>query len=212
MRFEFHLDEKVGGFIVEVSEVAGEEITAMTVFEMTPELFDGIEFGGVGREPFEREPGEAFQQFADGGAFVHRTVVPDDDNFTGDLSEEFAEEAGDAGGIEGAVDESLKVQVATKGFRRDGQSGDGGDFFAGAGELAENGATASLRPGAAAEGRELNAGLVDQHHLGVFGGPFFTIAGHSVFDQAAMRDSSRCEARFAGFCKVNPFLSSQRQK
>ena len=129
MRFEFHLDEKVGGFVVEVFEVAGDEITTMTVFEMTPELFDGIEFGGVGREPFEREAGEAFQQFADSGSFVHRAVVPDDEDLAGDLSEEFAEEVGDAGGIEGAVDEGLKVQVATKGFRRDGQSGDGGDFL-----------------------------------------------------------------------------------
>ena len=120
MRFEFHFDEKVGGFVVEVFEVAGDEITTMTVFEMTPELFDGIEFGGVRWEPFEREPGEAFQQFADGGAFVHRAVVPDDDNFTGDLFEEFAEEVGDAGGIEGAVNEGLKVEIAAERLRGEG--------------------------------------------------------------------------------------------
>ena len=101
MRFEFHLDEKVGGFVVEVFAVSGDEIATMSVFEMAPELFDGVEFGSVGREPFEREPGEAFQQFADSGAFVHRAVVPDDEDLAGDLSEEFAEEVGDAGGIEG---------------------------------------------------------------------------------------------------------------
>jgi hypothetical protein len=196
---EFGLDEEVGGFVVEVVEIAGNQIGTVSVFQMAPEWFDRIEFGGVGREPFERESGELFEELANGGSFVHGAVVPNDDDVAAEMFQEVAEEGGDAGGIEGAVDERLEVEVASKGLRRQGQGGEGGDFFAGAGELTENGSNASQRPGAAAKGRELESGFIDQHHMRVRGGPFFTIAGHSVFGQAAMRDSSRWLARLSGF-------------
>ena len=90
------------------------------------ELFCGIEFGGVGREPFERETGKSFVEFADGGSFVLRAVVPDDDDLAGDLFEEYAEEECDAGGIEGAIDEGLEVQVAAERLWSDGRGGDMG--------------------------------------------------------------------------------------
>lgn len=206
------MDEEVGGLVVEMVEVAGDEVGTVTVFEVAPEGFDGIEVGGVGREPFECEAGALLQESADRGTFVHRAIVPDDDHLAAKMFEEVAEEGGHAGGVEGAVDEGLEVEIAAKRFRRQGQRGDRGDFLAGAGELAENGAASPLRPGAAAERRELEAGLIDQNDMGLLESPFLTIAGQSFCDHSRMRDSSRWLARFAGFCGVNACLRSQRQK
>jgi hypothetical protein len=212
LRVELGGDQKFGGFIIEVEEVVGDEVGAVSELEVAPELFDGIEFGSVGREPFEGEPRVSFQELADGGAFVHRSVVPDDNDPAGQLLQEFAEEGGDPGRVVGAVDERLEVEIAAVSFRRDGQRGDGGEFLAGSGELAEQRTASPRRPGPAAEGCELNAGLVDQHHMGIFIGPFLRRAGHSVCGQAAMRASSRWLARLAGFCGEKPWACSQRQK
>ena len=47
------MDEEVSAFVVVVGEVAGDEVSTASEFEVTPEGFDGIEIRGVRREPFE---------------------------------------------------------------------------------------------------------------------------------------------------------------
>lgn len=191
MRVDFGVDEEVGGFVIEVFEVTGNEVGAVAVFEVAPEGFNGVEVGGVGGQPFEGESRNLLEETAEGGAFVHGAVVPDDHHPTAEMLQQVAEEGSDAGGVERAVDEGAEVEVAAKGFRRQGQRGDRGDPFAGSGELGEDGTTPSRRPRPATERCELKAGLVDQNDVGVLGTPFLRIAGQSVCDQAAMRASSR---------------------
>ena len=212
MRVDFGVHEEVGGFVVELVEVEGDEVGAVAVFEVAPKGFDGVEVGGVGRQPFEGESRDLLEETAEGGPLVHRAVVPDDDHLAAEMFEEVAEEGGDAGGVERAIDEGAEVEIAAKGFRRQGQRGDRGDPFAGSGKLAEDGTVPPRRPRPAAERRELETGLVDQNDVGVLGSPFLRIAGQSVCDQAAMWASSRWLARFAGFCGVKACWRSQRQK
>ncbi len=144
-------DEEIGGFVVEVVEVAGDEVGAVAEFEVAPEHLDGIEFGGVGRQVFEGEAGVAFQQFADRRALVHRAVIPDRNDLAFEVFEQVAEEGGDAGGIVLAVYERLEIEIATETFWRDRQGGDRGDFLTGSGELTKPRPASPLRPGTAAE-------------------------------------------------------------
>ena len=143
---------------------------------------------------------------------MHGTIVPNHNDFPAEMFQQVAEKGGDSCGVEGAVNECLKEEVATKGFRRQGQCGDDRDAFACTGELSQNGSTSPFRPRTATEWRKLQSCLVDQYDMGIFGFPFFTIRGQSIFVHDAMRASSRWVARFAGFCSEKWLRCSQRQK
>ena len=80
--------------------VIGDQVGTVAEFEVTPELFDRVEFGGVGREPLDGEPGEVLAELPHGVALVHGAVVPDDDDVAAEVLQQVAEEGGDAGGVE----------------------------------------------------------------------------------------------------------------
>jgi hypothetical protein len=108
---ELGFDEEVGGFVVEVLQVVGDEVGTVSELRMAPEWFDRVEFGGVRREPFDGEAGEVVAELPHGVAFVHGAVVPDDDDLAAEVFEQVAEEGGDASGIEGAVGEGAEVEI-----------------------------------------------------------------------------------------------------
>lgn len=66
------------------------------LFPMRPEVFDGIEFGGVGREPFELDGAVGrVDVIAHQMAAVRRESVPDDEQLALKLGAQLLEEGDD---------------------------------------------------------------------------------------------------------------------
>lgn len=163
----------------------------------------------MGRKPLDGHSGEVGEQLSDRLSLVHGAVVPDEDHRPAQVLGQFADEDRDRVGVEVIVGERLEEEVESPGHGGQGKAGDGRDFLALVTLHGEDGCFPSGREGAADEGREEDAGLVDQNDMGFLASPFFRMRGQSRATQRSIRSWSRSRARFCGFCGVMSWLVSQ---
>ena len=72
-------DERVNHRLSEIGEVVGNVVGEVAVFGAAPHSLDGIEIGGIGREPFDAQPiGLLLPQKADRFAMDVETIQHDD--------------------------------------------------------------------------------------------------------------------------------------
>ncbi len=195
--------------VVKVLDVEGCKIYKAVVLEVAPEVFDGIEFWGVGWQSFEMQSREATAQFTDGRPLVHRPVVPDNDHAATEMPHHLFEEVCDTDIVDGFGRVGLEVEAWAMSLGGNGNRSNHRDLVAMPPILPESWGPASLRKRAADQRREHAAGLVDQDYVRVLIVPFFRIRGHSSRTQRRISRSSRCQESRCGFCGVIPRSVSQ---
>ena len=172
-------------------------------FEIGPQVFDGIEVGGVRRHIFQmcRTGQDAFvEQFA----FVGLEAVPDEHDWRSQLHCRCYEESHGALGIDVGVRMQSEVQHETVTRGRNAQRGDGGDLLMAAATLSQYRCLATHAPGATHQGRHEHPGFIEEHERrSQTRGVFFT-RGQSCSIQARIRCSSRSTARRVGFWGEKP--------
>jgi len=81
------------GFPPQMDEVAGTEVSQRMVLQMTPDVFRGIEFGGIGRQAGQHElPGALLDIAPDGAAAVDGQAIPDNQELARDLAAQVRQE------------------------------------------------------------------------------------------------------------------------
>jgi hypothetical protein len=78
---------------------------------MVPQTLHRIEFGGVGRQPFDTQARVVNQHFANRWPFVEGTIIPDHDDPTAQVAEEIAEKAGRSGAIDVLIGIGMKIET-----------------------------------------------------------------------------------------------------
>lgn len=183
----------------EVLNVVGPTVRQARLGEI-PDAFIGVEFRGVRRKGLEVKPWHAAAERADGIATVNLAIVPEDDHWSAEVTQQVSQEVThlcllDVLGME-APEESQPPAPRT-----DRDAGDDRDLVP-AIAMPDDRRLAARRPGAPDGGNQEEARLVDEDEMGPQPRSVFFTRGHSTRFQCSMAASSRSSARVSGFCGV----------
>lgn len=173
------------------------------MFEVGPDIFDGIELRGVGREvdPMCRTRQEALP---DRLALVRLETVPDEDDGGTQLALQLLEKLKRAVTVDVGIWIEAEVEREAIAGGRDAHGSDRRYLAVCAGALTQQRRTARRAPGAANQGGHQQARFVDEDDAGPQARSVFFTRGQSCLIQAWMRSSSLSNARRVGFWGENP--------
>jgi len=135
-------------------------------FHIAPDVFHGIQLRSIrGKEL--RAPGRLFRKIRlNGSASVGRESVPQQDAWPSDVAMEMAKKELDPGGVDIGVGIKTEEQSDSIPAGANNQCGDRGQFPVGVGPLAKDGRLPLGGPGAAHQGRQQEAALVEEDQRG----------------------------------------------
>jgi len=183
--------------------VSWTEVGKLVSFPVTPDVFDGIEFGSVGRQVLEREaPVLSRDKVPDHSATVLTQAIPDDQDASGDLAQQTTQEVHDLGTANRA---GVQPEVELP----PGHAGDRGQDFPVEVILKDRG-LAFGRPCSATMGLQTQSALVDEDDRLAFAFGVFFRAGQRVFFHQRIASSLRSSARPVGRWQVQPSCRRMR--
>ncbi len=192
------------GFASQVPKVFGAEVGQSMAFEMAPDVFDRIEFWGVGRQAGQNDVALGPLDTA-----PHRTTamhcqpVPDHQQFAGNLAAEVAEKLRGLSAFDAAAIEA-KIKLPP------GNPGQDGEFAPGMTENQLRGLPFGS-PSAYDTGALRKTAFINKDNRSAFLQGLFFSAGQECFFQRAIAASSRCTALPAGRCMLQPIRPNTRQ-
>lgn len=159
------------------------------VVDIVPKGFDRIEFGGVGRQPFQNQPCPvAFDSLLDDAAAVSREAIPQKQNLFSSVSAQGLEKSHDMSRADAAPVEGPKPTRAA-GRRSGQQQADSRERLPVEGFYQERGLPPGC-PGGAHRRALGKSRLVQKADPGVQPLGFFLIRGHTDFFQRAIASPS----------------------
>ena len=176
----------------ELGEVPWTEVGHLMLLPMRPQVFDGIEFGCIGRQKLQLDIAAfSVDVIADQAAAMGLQAIPNDEEFAAaEMAAEIFEEGDEFGGADGAVDE-LEVDIP------EGDARHGGELVPCEAVLQDR-RLASGCPGSNAVWPLAHTGLIyEDDGSALFGTVFFSV-GHRFVFQWRMACSSRLMARPLG--------------
>jgi hypothetical protein len=187
----------------EAAQIDGRIVGEGIGLQVRPEVFDGVEFRGVGRQVFKmRRAGK--------DALVHELTlvgleaVPDEHDRRAELALQMLEEVHGALGIDVGIGMKPEVQREPIACGCDAKGGDRRHLLVAAPALVQQWSVPAQAPGAAHQRGHEHAGFVEENdRRSQARGVFFT-RGQSCSIQARMRCSSRSRARRVGFWGEKP--------
>lgn len=182
-----------------VSRIVGQRIG----LEVGPQVLDGVEFRGIGRQVFKMS--RAWRDaFIDELTEVRLETIPDEDDGRAQLVLQVLEKVHHTRGIDVGIGKQAKVERHAIACGADAQGGDGRDLLMTAHALPEYRGVPAQAPGAAHERSHQQSRFVEKDQRGVQAGGVFFTRGQSCSIQAWIRASSRSTARRVGFCGEKP--------
>ena len=198
-----HAAEGCGSLETEFPTVLGTEVSQLMLFQVTPNVFTGVEFWGISRKRFDHEPTlEGVNELTHHTASMDCRAVPNQKNFTRDVPEEMGEKLNDLRAFDRTVKE-LEIEVEDGNPRHDREA------LPVEMEL-ENGSLAPRRPSADPVRFLAQAALVDEDNDPSLAESFFLISGQRFCFQFRTDFSSRSRARPTGRWQLHPNLWRSR--
>ena len=198
------------GLIGEFVDIKERRIGQGIVLEVSPEVFDRIELGCIGRQVFGSDMGLGREEHLDNAGAVRLQPIPDQDPGRAELTVELAEERADGDGVEIGMwmESEIKLHSIARGRHTEG--GNDRDLLVRPSPLLEDGRDAARMPGPSYQRRHQKARLVDEDEIGAQARGVFFTRGQSVLAHCLMAASSRSTARRVGFCGLHPMPRSSR--
>src|SRR6478735_2553766 len=187
----------VAGSFMQHIDVRGTEVRQGVALEPSPQVFDGIEFGRVGRQEgqLQTAPG-AVDIVAHQPRAMRPQSVPDDEQSLPKLATQRFEEDNDL-----LAFDCSREQSETAGAQR--QSRNDRELLPVEMKLHDGGLSPG-RPGAHSRRPFAQARFVDEYDQSALGAGFFLRRGHSRFFQRTIASSLRSSARRSGFWLEKP--------
>lgn len=155
------------------------EVGEPTVLEIGPDLLHGVEFRGIGREPFHMPGGMLAEVMSHVAVAMRASEVPQQDEGTGVVSPQSFEEPKDLKATDVPVGMQGQVEIDALATRGDDQGPDAGDLLVRSGSDGQLGGLSPQAPSPSDQGGHQEAGLVEADQAGVEAGEFFLMRGHS---------------------------------
>ena len=191
---------RVGEFV----DVGDREVRHGVPLEVSPKVFDRVEFRRVGGQELAAQEWARVEELAHDNGVVRPQVVPHHDERRVELAFQLREEVPGAARVDVGVPVQAEVQAHLVPPRGHAQGGDGAHLPVRAGALPDDGRRAARCPAAPNQRRHQERGLVYEHQPGLQArGVFFTRAQSRPI-QVATAFPSRSRARRAGFCGLQP--------
>lgn len=192
------------GHIGELVDIGYRKICKRIRLEISPQVFDGVQFRCVGWKKDPAHMRVRGQEVTHEMGSMRLQAVPDHHERRTELAIQLSEKRHGAPRVDIGVAVQTEVQAHPIPLRRDAQRADHAHFAVRAGALANDGCRATWRPGAPHQRRHQKRGFVDEDQPGFqTRGVFFT-RGQSDLTQVAIAVSSRSKARRVGFCGLQP--------
>jgi hypothetical protein len=165
--------------------VEGEEgdVGEGVVLEERPEVFDGVELGGVGREQLHVPCRSLVEPRLHLLRPVDLEAIPDQNARSRQMTPEQTEELEDLAGSDVAARVKPKVQANPIALWCDGECRQSGDFLMGPGPLQEDRRVAAGRPRATHDRGHQEAAFVEEDEVGPEAPGFFLMRGQSCLTQ-----------------------------
>lgn len=199
-----HATQSSGGMETQFPAVSDEEVGDLVLFEVSPQIFDRIEFWRIGRQPLDPEASVALrQQRLDRFAAVNGSAIPDDQQFAWQMPEQRLEEFRGAFPVDAALVDP-EVKLPQREARDDRQ-------FVPIEGLAQHRRLSTRRPRAHPMRPRAQSAFVDEDDSAALAPGFFLSRGHPTRFHSAMALSSRSIARRVGCWQLKPSPRSSRQ-
>ena len=143
------------------------------LLQITPNLFHGIEFGGVGREVFQIETEMPVKERFDFSGQVGARAIPDHQDVSWQLAEQLKQKVQGSICVDVLVRVQAEVEVKSVATRRHGQRAHTRDLLTGPAALIEDGGLAAGSPGATDQRGHEKAGFVEENQMRLQPGGFF---------------------------------------
>ena len=190
-------------------DIGASEIGQRLGLEVAPQVFDRVEFGGVGRK-VALPPLHHIEEDFGLQAAMSLGAIPEQEQRSAKVAGEMPEEAEHRAGIEVRIDQQLKVQSQLAPVGTHAQRGDRGDLFALTTDMPEHRSLSAPAPSAAHHRQQEQPALIEENQPSVQLPGFFLSRGHCCLIQRWIPCSSRSKARPVGRCGVQPSERSTR--
>jgi hypothetical protein len=192
-----HSSQRLSGMTGEVVKVFGAEVGHLMAFPVTPHIFGGIKFRGIGRQPRQMDtPVLLGQEVTHTAATVSRQPIPNDQDLSLDVALQMAEEINNLWRLDGAGVET-EVELPP------GDASDGREALPVEVKLQLRGLTARS-PCAANMGAFRKTAFVYEYDGSSFAAGFFLRAGQVYRFQRRIASSSRSIAFLEGRWQLQP--------
>lgn len=173
-----------------------------SAFDVPPDLFDWVQFGRVGGQPFDRQPRPLSGEV--GGhdsALMRAEAVPDEnDPLPSEVAFEGAQEPNQRDVLV-APGLGVKVETGAPGVPAEGQGRRDREPLPVATDMGQDRRVTTRRPRPADDGLLRDAAFVFEDEPGVLAPGVFFTAGHRRVTHCRIAASSRSRARRAGRCR-----------
>lgn len=198
-----HAAQGGGGLEAQFPSLGYQQIGDFMDFEMTPHVFNRVEFRGVSREPFQDDaPLGGDDELFDQQTAMDRRPIPEDQNLAGDVPLQMPEKRHDLGAFDASF---VHLEVKPP----QGQTANNGKAFPVEG-LMQDGRLSARRPGANPRWAGAQPAFIDEDDGSPLLVGLFFKAGQVTRCQWRMAFSSRSTARRSGRWQLKPLAPSNR--
>src|SRR5579863_4818833 len=203
-RSALHRAEMSARAMPQIAEVTSTEVRHGMMLEVSPDVFDGVELGSVGRQILQSDAAvESIQVLLDQPRTVRLQAIPDDQQLLADRPLQGLEELHHLRALDRAGEETkVKAPGAHPGDHRELLPGEA---------VLQYRRLPSGGPGTCAAGSLGQTRFVDEDDYSPLPRCDFFIAGHLFSFQVRIAASSRSRARPVGRCTLQPNCCSVRQ-
>lgn len=196
--------ERLAGGVAELPDSFGAEVGEFVLLPVSPELLDGVEFGGIGGQALDVQPRVLFlDKGGDEAAAMEGRAVPKQQYVAGHLPVQRPQETDDLGAPD-RTGMQLEVEVAPC------QPGDRRNTFPIEVEGEHRGLT-TWRPRAGPMRPLAQSAVIEENEGAALPAGFFLRRGQSRAFQSAIFASLRSRARPTVRCGLNPIWCKSRQ-
>jgi hypothetical protein len=119
-RFSTDPFDGIAEFAAEMGQIETAQVPELDPFQMPPEAFAGIQFGGIGWQALDVKPlsRSIGQERLDDTATMNRSPIPHDDHATGHLPQHMFQEGDHIRRVDGVI-LAVEIQLALEGERAD---------------------------------------------------------------------------------------------
>jgi len=198
-------EQRLLGTLAQGIRIGGRKVGQRIHLGMSPDQFDGVEFGRVAREQVDMDAmpmlGEPVRSRS---AAVGGQAVPDEIHRPPEMAAQLLQEVLDRFPIVVGVRQEAEVDTHTVTPGRDGERGDHRHLAPRTAALGQHRGHAARRPAAPHEGGHQEARFVAEDERRAPAGRVFFTRGQSTLRHWRIAASSRSRARRAGFCGLQP--------
>ncbi len=167
------------------------------LFRQLPDAFVGVELGCVAREVVQMKARKTIPQDPDRFPLVDRSVVPEQEDRTSQMTQEITQELAHLGVLD-VLRMQMEVESKATTAWADRDPGDDGDPVSPL-PMANHRGASTWGPGLVDTRSHEETRLVDEDEVGTHPRGFFLMRGHSSRFQRSIRSSLRSKARRLGF-------------